>query len=685
MNATVSASAARSWRACCPALADDVPPLETGPAEVTSHLISGKLEIRDARNGLGIVVPTAPILSGFPDTVQTSIDMHSQPTGVDLVITAHNTSNAAATLGHISAGIIKLGNDIESFDFNATSDPLHLNMFTFHAPAYNYPNDMYSPVFVLRNSSYAVGVSLQYPMLEYKHDVVTSLNNPHDISPGAGPITPEDGFGWYAMFWLGNPIAPITARWATLAPGETRTYVMSVRVTRNPQEWQTTLLPYRDYFRAHYGGVKYTRDTTPIVGTQLADESLVSSANPFGFGTQQRPDLNGWGPTKATLLSQYPTWPTIMLASPSGLYQHHSERNYPYQFTTHWNATPRLAEVYNTTNGLPSLVAAGKQLGLWWGRSCEVSTEWDTANYELFDPDNPAHAQASLAEMDGAARAGATLVGLDTFMTSLTPVWKQYAWIQLLEQRYPNIKFCTETSSCDIMHTLAPTFVPGWCRAFSSRPASIDDLIIIRHANYLCDFINPGHETWGQLSYQEQRGCGLALSQPMPSFKRKSQTSRPMATAPSSTPSRPIPRACTRPRHGRPASHLRSVTMTHRTLLTFAAGRLPGVGAGASKSSAARVSAAPPTPPPTPPASDPPPVVPPPPSSPSGSGSGSGGGMAYRPQGIFHAWATGRGLPPSFRAELRELAGGEVPHAPAADQEGHEAPGHHSPLHRQGS
>jgi hypothetical protein len=457
-------------------------------------------------------------------------------------------------------------------------------------------------------------------VLEYKHDVVTSLNNPHDATPGAGPMTPEDGSGWYAMFWLGNPIAPMTAHWATLAPGETRTYVMSVRVTRNPQEWQTTLLPYRDYFRAHYGGVKYTRDTTPILGTQLADQSLLSPANPFGFGTQQRPDLHGWGPTKATLLSHYPTWPTIMLWSPSGLGLHHPERNYPYQFTTHWNATPKLAEVYNTTDGLPSIVAAGKKLGLWWGRACEVSTEWDSPNYELFDPDNPAHVQAALAEMDGASRAGATLVGLDTFMPSLTPVWKQYAWIQLLEQRYPNINFCTETSSCDIMHTIAPTFLPGWQTYFPTPPTSVNELIIINHPNYLCDLINPGHETWGQLSYQEQQVW--FHSQPT-----NDQVHRDMATF-AACGYRPIVFAIAdNPGTVHAAATWEtslpaSIRDNDPYIADIRAGRLPGVGAAASNPPQGSA------PPPTPPPSDPP-LVPP-----SSSGSDSAG-TPYMPRGIF--------------------------------------------------
>jgi hypothetical protein len=484
--------------AAAPAMAQDIPPQETGPAQFTSRLVSGQLELRDNQGGRVIMLPRYPVITDFPASVETSIDLRPQPTGCDLVITAHNTGASAAGLGHFNLGPINLGASIESFNFTATSEVEHHDWGNYVASAYKYPNDLYSPVFVLRNSTYAMGISLQYPVMDYKHDVMLCLEN-----PGGSSGWHDGATGWIADFWLGRPDNGTVQRWATLQPGESHTYVVSLRLTRNPQEWQQTLLPYRDYFRAHYGGVKYARDNTPIKAVPLSDLGYISPTNPFGFGSDERPDINGWGTVKSHILSRYAGWPTVVLWAPSGVYAHHPERNYPFQFTTHWNATQQLATVYDPVNGLPGVVAGGIKVGLWWGRSAEVATTWDTGAFEPLDPDNPSHVRAALAEMDGAERAGATLVGLDNFMHDLTPVWKAYPWIQTLRQRYPNIKFCTETSSCDIMHTIAPTFVNGWA-PFASRPASIDDIIILKHPDYLSDFINPGHETWGQLSYQEQ-------------------------------------------------------------------------------------------------------------------------------------------------------------------------------------
>jgi hypothetical protein len=481
------------------AKAQDIPPQEQGVFQFTSRLISGQVEVRDADTGVAVIVPKEQFLALFPPEIHCDLQLRSQPTGCDIVVAATNTGAAPAEMGHFCTGIINLGQHIEFFDFRATCEPVTQDFATAVPQGWCYPNDLYSPVFVVRNSTYAVGVSLQYPVMDYKHDVMMMMG------AGRGSLMEgEGGPGWVCDFGLGRQYNNVVRRWGILQPGETRTYVVSVRVTRNPQEWQTTLLPYRNYFRFKYGGVKYQRETTPIRGTSLADVAFLSPDNPFGFQPHLRPDTNGWAPVRAMIMGELAGWPTVVMWAPSGFYYNNSARDYPYLFTSHWDATPRLAEVYNGIDGLPSLVAAGRRFGLWWGNSAEVSFTWDSPTWENFDPDNPSHVTAAFREMDGAARSGATVIGLDTFMHDLCPIWKAYGWVQTLQSRYPQMKFCTETSSCDIMHTIAPTFVPGW-QWYPVRPGPNDPILIISHPNYLADLINPGHETWGQLSHQEQK------------------------------------------------------------------------------------------------------------------------------------------------------------------------------------
>src|SRR6185295_4481182 len=94
---------------------------------------------------------------------------------------------------------------------------------------------------------------------------------------------------------------------ATLKPNEWRRYVVSVRVTTNPAEWIRTLVPYRNYFRWVYGGVRYQRDPNPVWGTMMSDPSWCSASNPLGW-LSDRPDLNGWAATARVLREQTIGW-----------------------------------------------------------------------------------------------------------------------------------------------------------------------------------------------------------------------------------------------------------------------------------------------------------------------------------------------------------------------------------------
>src|SRR2546427_560161 len=80
--------------------------------------------------------------------------------------------------GMIDLGIMNLGRNIESFNFRNTGFPVAADTSTYINQAWIYPNDLYSPVAVVRNQSLAFGVSIQYPVLEYKHDVRVCLDSP---------------------------------------------------------------------------------------------------------------------------------------------------------------------------------------------------------------------------------------------------------------------------------------------------------------------------------------------------------------------------------------------------------------------------------------------------------------------------------------------------------------------------
>jgi hypothetical protein len=346
-----------------------------------------------------------------------------------------------------------------------------------------------------------MGISVHYPILEYEHHVKLNLDNPAGVY-----LNGEGGRGFAARFSLSTtgPENWQTVKYpAAIRPGETRVYVVSIRVTKTPTEWVRTLVPYRNYFRSMYGGATYQRENSPVWGVFASDPSRCAADNPLGWLPEWRPDLNGWSGMASVLKNQSQGWDSIMVWLPSGSYWRNPQNNFPCQPATPWLSSPTLSTIFDPATGMPSVTASGKELGFWWGRSCQTAATWDPPVLEDFDPDNPTHYTRKLQELDLMARAGAMTIGLDTFDPVNTPFFKQYRWMLTMRMRYPHIKFITEPTNCDIMHTLAGNFITGW--EFNKIPATQEECYTVKHANYLADFLVPGHEFWAGFRYNEMK------------------------------------------------------------------------------------------------------------------------------------------------------------------------------------
>src|SRR5262249_40830480 len=121
-----------------------------------------------------------------------------------------------------------------------------------------------------------VGISLMYPLLDFRHGVEARL-----ISPGdqyAAPVR-----NWEVYFLLDSD----------LLPGQSRTYTLAVRMTPNSNEWVRTFTPYRSYFLGLYGGLQYFGDPFPVSGATVAAPSCQTASDPRGFCDPARPDLSG--------------------------------------------------------------------------------------------------------------------------------------------------------------------------------------------------------------------------------------------------------------------------------------------------------------------------------------------------------------------------------------------------------
>ncbi len=482
------------------AVAQQIPAIETGPRLVSSQLINGELEMRDLSNNRVIIArQRIEPMRGFGDFV-TNVRLQQQPTGADIIIDVRNTGSAAKKLGVIGVGVINLGENVEYFDSSEAGVWVAKRASNMVGNCKMYPDDLYSPAMVIRNSDMAVGVSLNYPVMDYKHDVKVLID-----SPGGYMAQGDAGKGWTVRFGLANyGNEGMQMHQGMLPAGESRTYVVSIRITKNPQEWVSTLLPYRNFFRSTYGGVQYQRKTTPVLGVTIADPTQISASNPLGYHGGLRPDINGFARTKQHLLRPV-GWPTTMLWMPTGLFNENQNQNFPYQVGSQWNRSPQMATALDPVNGLPGVPAAGRELGIWWGRSLLQSNTWNSADMIKFDPDNPAHRARAFEELDGIAATGATVVGLDTYIQPHTPIWKSIPWLKAMKERHPQLSFVTEPAQSDVLHTVAATYVTGF--TLSPAPGTTDErkLYNISGPNVMMDFINPGHETWGSMSYHHHR------------------------------------------------------------------------------------------------------------------------------------------------------------------------------------
>ena len=483
----------------CAALAQQLPPPESGDKTMNVRLVNGMVEMRDARDDTPIMLPKGvPLHQPKPNSNSATplVSLQEQPNGFDLTYTFDNQTQLEQELGRMRLGVFTIGQAIDFYDFRWTGDMLRPDYANWVAPGYCYPGGVYSPVAVLGNDKYWIGISFNFPYLEYKHDVRMMV-----VSPGGDAAKGEGGRGWLYEYrlseWGDETGFGKLAFPGKLPPKSKRDYVISVRVVDKADAWQRTLTPYRNFFRSTYQGVHYDRDARPVAAEQIASMETVKPDNPFGFDFHptKRPDLVGWDFVTNTL-NQQTGWERMMVWMPGGAYQY--ERDTEWYFTTPWEANANMQRATEAAHGFPR-VAGNYKMGLWWSQSLLYSrSRGDLVGLNL---NNERMVKSALAEVDRAVAAGATMIGLDTFYHRTVPTWMHLRWLDMMRARHPKVTFVTEPITSDIVHTRAPTFLQCWSRR---NPAQAEaDLHPIKGPHYLADFILPGHEIWGAYRYLE--------------------------------------------------------------------------------------------------------------------------------------------------------------------------------------
>ena len=411
-----------------------------------------------------------------------------------------------------------------------------------------YPDDDYAPLVSLSNNDYHIGMSLQYPVLDYKHEVdLYYWVNPN--STKANVCLRMNDHAWTNL--VNNA--------GDIADGETREYTLSVTVVRRngwsggepDNAWMYSFQNYRRYFWWLYGPTQYTRDPEPVRGHLIAYDFLIDcsvpTTNEYGFdnlGTSNaRPDLYGWKTWAGQWNAAHSRgWNRLMNWAMSGLYRNRSRQcggltynlNYPMHFATYIDDhtyDPGGGPVMTWITDVSS--STGISFGMWWGRSSsKVPASWDpdTTAYpapvriNLGSTSEKDDAKDELAEAVDTYHASE--IGLDAM--SWMPTWDKYAWIKEL-QDYRNVRYIHEQRGSDIDHTIMPIYAYlTWNTSLQGAPQthcnSGYDGYLRWDAPLIQDFLNPNHETWGEMhgtwivDYVTICGSGTANASEMEDF-----------------------------------------------------------------------------------------------------------------------------------------------------------------------
>ena len=457
--------------------------------------------------------------NGYMDPVSdvTYSDFTPTSDGFDITITITNNDSFTKPIGHMHLSGLH-------FDVATDADTAVVRDMqrggkerdvtgTDSDHSWQYPGRIYLPGHVIQVNGYTLGVTVQYPILEYEHTITFGTFYKGNDDTWRIPMIPNKYYNY-----SGPGLSDYNAD-ADLAPSESRTYTVSVRIHKESEcydtvnDWVRTLRPYRRYFKALYGDVRYSRNATPTLGQTVATGGDDDNYYSYAYHETRAPNVHGWGGSEGDdgwvpfLEGEaLKGWKRHMLWSAGGRYNDEA--------TTAPNLAPHFTSEWDNMNeiGADNVYLAdfadveGNTLGLWWGRSTSIPTplQWNPTSYTELDPDNTTHVNFAFDEMDGAVASdvNATEIGLDAFKEM--PVWESYWWLQDLQAEYPGVRFITENQHCDILHTLAPTYevmaIP-YGNIEGSEP--IDEFNRYPEGLILHDFLNQGHEFWGELQRRQ--------------------------------------------------------------------------------------------------------------------------------------------------------------------------------------
>ena len=400
--------------------------------------------------------------------------------GVDIVYTVYNPTNTVQEIPQFEISGFHQAFNGEICRLNpkdsGTMEPINLENDSF---GYIYPG-VYSPVIVLHDEEDALGTSIQFPLLEYKHDVNMVLKK---ITEGAQAGT------WRHIYRKGNSYSYIPVH---NSEEDTWEYRITVRFAEK-RNWLLTLHPYKDFFNNIYEefSVDSPPDLRPIYRRNVSSKGdFHEIENPRGYNDNLEihiPEI-GWQNFILDVLQDMNTrgYERFVLWNPSGTYQNDNGCNFPPQFM---DFLPHLAGEEEGGNDFYFNVfePSGINLGFWWGRSAQIpfgydGNGWNPAGCVDASYQNQGNLNFLNGQLDQALARGAKTLGLDHF-TNMPP-WDKFLWVEDMMNRASNqgtdILLVHEDSGADFFHSkMANWYNPDrW-----NRPVQFGPDLLSRYLN----------------------------------------------------------------------------------------------------------------------------------------------------------------------------------------------------------
>ncbi len=327
----------------------------------------------------------------------------------------------------------------------------------------------YSPVITAKDIEFAVGTSLNYPILKYEDNTKRKRGRQNVLMNKLYPKMRiyKDDKSWtfkYSFDKYGVFVGRIGAK-------KEYEFTIPVRFSK-PKSWLFTMHPYKEYFLKLYEtDNNKTKDVSPIMMATFSfyGDSVTEKSKRGWSWALENVDKDGYSYMPLKLVSKGISltmakngYKRIIFGTFSGVYNANISpllyNELPFQFIT--NLEPNMEKELNES--LAIYKKAGQKFGFWWGIAgmMPIDEKGDVISFDTWQPhsdtpfiyNNPKHRLYALRQLKVAKDVKADSLSLDAYVRMEEN--SRLAWLQDMKELAPKISFYTE-EQVDFMHTKA--------------------------------------------------------------------------------------------------------------------------------------------------------------------------------------------------------------------------------------